>query len=371
MTSKTASEYEAVKRAAQQFAEAELGPRASVIDEASQFPLEKLPQMTELGFLGVNVASEFAGAGMDTLCFVALLEETAKQSASTAVCLLVHNAGVATVLQQYASPALQKAFLNRLTAGESLGAFALSDSTLEPTLKGASMRAQHVDGHYVLEGEKVFVVNATMANVFMVCALLEDKHPVLFIASKDEGGLEVGSAQRLMGLRGAGIGNVAFRNCRLRETAIVGERSGSSMVLVNMLKSLQLGAAAIFLGIAQASLDVSLAYANQRFQFGRPIIDFGAVRDMLVSAQAEVRSARSLLFETAGRWKSVSKRLWEDVEHVGRAAEKAVLRSVKVGVKVHGGYGYIRDLPVERYARDAQVMVALASTWTTQGFAKA
>lgn len=369
MSVRTDAQHEAVRKAARRFAEGELGPLASSLDEERRFPVEVLPKMAELGFLGVNVSPDFEGAGMDELCFVALLEETAKQSASAAACLLTHNAGVAAVLQACGSPSLKKEFLSRLALGESLGAFALSDSTLEPSLKGLSMSAQHVDGGYVLEGEKVFVVNATAANVFMVCSLLEDKHPAFFIASKDDGGLEVGGAQMLMGLRGAGIGNVAFRNCRLREAAMVGERSISRMVLANALNSLQLGAAAISLGIAQASLEVSFAYANQRFQFGRPIIDFSAVRDMLESAESEVKSARALLIETAARGTS-SKSLRGDVDHAKRAAEKAVLRSVKVGVKVHGGYGYIRDLPLERYARDAQVMVALASTWTTPDFTK-
>lgn len=346
---------------ARDVAQRELAPHAAEWDRAKAFPREVLAQLGELGFLGMRIPEEYGGLGLDPLTYLMVLEEIAAADASVAITVGVHNSlGSGMVLRQ-GSEAQKRRWLPELASGAVLGAFALSepDAGSDP----ASLRTQAVrdrDG-WVLTGTKSWVTSGDMAGLLLVMARTDTPEQrrggrgiSAFLIPGDAPGIEHGKAEDKMGLRASRTTGFVLREVRVGPDALVGEEGKGLHYALESLAHGRLGVAAQAIGIARAALDLAVKYAAERQQFGRPIKDFQAIQFKLADMAVRVAAARALLHETAPQELSGPRGAARAAMAKLFASEAATWVTTQA-VQVFGGYGYMRDYPVERLFRDAKV----------------
>jgi alkylation response protein AidB-like acyl-CoA dehydrogenase len=343
------------------FAADEIAPHAAAWDRDAHFPREVAARMGELGFLGMLIPEEFDGLGLDTTSYLLALEAIASADASTAVLMSVHNSLPTQMLLHFGSDAQRERYLKPMARGEMIGAFALSEP--EAGSDASSLRCQAVrDGDcWVLTGTKSWVTSGTFADVIMVMARtdapdrrLGSKGISAFIVTPDLPGFHVGKKEDKMGLRASPTVQLNFDGLRVPAANLLGSEGQGFVYAMRSLDNGRLGIAAQALGIAQAALDHSLAYAAERRQFKQPIKDFQAIQFKLADMAARIVSARALLHATAA-----AKDRGEPITQYGSmskllASETAMWVTTQA-VQIFGGYGYVKEYPVEKLFRDAKI----------------
>jgi len=346
---------------ARDFARTRLAPFAAEWDATHHFPRDVIDELGKLGFLGMTVPEEFDGMGVDAVTYLLALEEIAAADAATAVSIGIQNAIPATMLVRHGTPAQRERWLKPLARGELLVGFALSepDAGSDP----AGMRAQAVrDGDgWVLNGAKAWATNGGTADLMMVMARTDAPDArrgargiSTFIVPTDTPGYRPGKPEDKMGLRASNTASVWLEDLRLPADALLGDEGMGFVYSMEGLDAGRLGIGAQAVGIARRALELSVAYCAERRQFDRPIRDFQAVQFKLADMATRIAAARALTLETAAR-----KDRGEPVTHASSmvklfASETAVWVTTQA-VQLFGGYGYMRDYPVERLFRDAKV----------------
>jgi alkylation response protein AidB-like acyl-CoA dehydrogenase len=373
LTYELTQEQQILRETIRDFSQSEISPLASKIDWECKVPSDLLAKLPQLGLFGITVPTEFGGAGADFLSLVIAIEEVSRASGSLGAQLSFHNAVVCEALSSSTNSRLKESLLPKLTSG-SLAAFDFLTIDQEDRAKQITCKIDGSD--LIVNGSSDYVMNAASADVFLILGNLEASTPgrkgltadrVLFAFSKSQlsqqntDAFKVGEAKKLLGMRASEIAKISFNNLKLSLESLVYDVSKVSKSLDFLLARTRLAVSAQALGIGQASIDASVKYANERSQFNTKIGNFYAIQDMIASDAVDVETARSLAYLTAQEI-NTSTTLSRDSAIAKIASSNAAVRASKHAIRVHGGYGFTRDYPVERYARDAKITLAYAES---------
>ena len=354
-------EQREIKRMAREFAERELAPHVAEWDRDAHFDRSIVGKLGELGFLGMLLPEEYDGLGLDTVTYLLALEQISAVDASAGVLMSVHNSLPTQMLLRNGSEAQKERFLKPMARGDMLGAFALSEP--DAGSDASSLRTQAVrDGdHWVLTGTKAWVTNGNTADVIVAMARTDsagDRRGArgigAFIVTPDLPGFGVSKKEDKMGLRASPTVQLSFDELRVPAENLLGDPSQGFIYAMQGLDNGRLGIGAQAIGIAGAALDHAVAYAAERKQFGRPIRDLQAIQFKLADMAVRVQSARSLLYAAADA-KDRGAPITQFSSMAKLACSEAAMSVTTDAVQVFGGYGYVKDYPVERLFRDAKV----------------
>lgn len=354
-------EQREIQRTAREFAKAEIRPYAAEWDRLAYFEPALIKKLGDLGFLGMLVPEEYDGLGLDTCSYLVALEEIAAADASVAVMMSVHNSLPTQMLLAYGSPQQKERWLRPLARGELLGAFALSEPEAGSDATAFRCQAARDGDTWVLNGTKAWVSSAPYAGVIICMARTDTasdrKGPrgiSAFVVTPDLPGFAIGKKEDKMGLRASPTAQLVFDNLRVPNANLLGELGMGFVYSMQSLEHGRLGVAAQALGIARSALEHATLYAAERKQFGKPIKEFQAIQFKLADMATRVTATRALLYaaaaakdrgESVTQFSSMSKLL---------ASETAMWVTTQA-IQIFGGYGYIKDYPVERLFRDAKV----------------
>jgi len=351
-------EQQMIRELAREFAQKEVEPIAAQLDREGRFPHETVRRMGELGLMGIAIPEKYGGGGADTVSYVVALEEVARACASHAVVMSVNNSLVADPVHQFGSEEQKERFLVPLASGRGLGCFALTEPQAGSDATNQTTLAARDGDHYVLAGRKVFVTNgreATVALVFCQTDQAKAHHGIsAFLVEKGTPGFLVPKVEDKLGLRASDTAELVFEECRVPAANRLGEEGLGFRVAMKALDGGRIGIAAQAVGIARAAYQASIAYARERKSFGVPIGQHQMVQWMLADMATQLDAARLLTWRAAA--------LKDRGEPYGVAAAMAKLYASETAMKVttdaiqvHGGYGYIKEYPVERFFRDAKI----------------
>jgi len=354
-------EQREIQSLARDFAEREIAPHAARWDEEAYFEPALVGKLGELGFLGMLVPEEYDGLGLDTTSYLLALEEIAAVDASTAVLMSVHNSLPTQMLLRWGSDLLRDRYLRPMARGELLGAFALSEP--DAGSDAASLRTQAVrDGdHYVLNGTKAWVTGGTHAGAILAMARTDTaqdrrgaKGISTFVVTPDLPGFRVGKKEDKLGLRASPTVQLVFEDLRVPAENLVGEEGKGFVYAMQSLDHGRLGVAAQALGIARCALEHSRRYAGERRQFGKAIREYQAIQFKLADMALRVTASRTLLHSVAAA-KDRGEPITKYSSMAKLFASETAMFVTDEAVQIFGGYGYIKDYPVERLLRDAKV----------------
>jgi butyryl-CoA dehydrogenase len=358
------------------FAENEVAPLADEIDREERTPLETLKKAAEMEFMGLPFPEELGGAGIGAAGYCLLVEELAKACLATACCLGIHTSSGAMVVFLGGTDEQKSKYLVPLAKGDKIGAFCLSEPDAGSDLSSIRTTATRADDHYVLNGSKTYVANGDIAEVFTVFARTSSEGAADgisgFIVEKGYPGLKVGRTERTMGIRGCHVVQIFFDDCPVPvENVLGGEEQGLGRGAETIAQTQNFGRlsmAATCLGAAEGAMEASVRFARDREQFGVPLAKKQAISWMIADMATEIEALRHLVYRTA--W------AFEQGEEYTRLAamcklfgSEAACRIANKAVQLHGGAGYIKDLPIERMYRDARVTRILEGTSEIQRFA--
>jgi alkylation response protein AidB-like acyl-CoA dehydrogenase len=353
-----------VQATARDFATRVVAPRAAELDRTGAFPSDSLAGLAELGLMGVNVQSRFGGSEAGVTAYALAMMEIARACASTSVAMAVTNM-VGEVIQAFGSDEQKARHLPRLTGGEHVtGAFALSEPGVGSDPGGMGTTARQSDNGWVLDGQKQWITNGAYAGVMVVWARTGGPGPKgisCFLVEKDTPGLIVGRPEDKMGLRGSNTVPLTFDECRLPLDALLGEPGMGFRIAMMALDGGRIGIASQAIGIGQAALDAATTYAKERQAFGRPIADFQAIQWMLADSATELDAARLMALRAASL-KERGERFTRQASMAKLFASETAIRTCNRSMQIHGGYGYTREFPVERYLRDVRVTTIYEGT---------
>jgi len=347
------------------FAREVIAPTAAERDKNKTFPAENLKRLAELGFMGMMVPPEYNGSGADTVSYVLALAEVAYACAATAVVMSVHNSIVCESILRYGSETQKQQWLKRLAAGELLGAFALTEPHAGSDPLRQSTKAVRDGDDYVLNGTKRFITTAKNAGLIIVTAKTDEgaRHRGIsaFIIPQGAAGLAIGHLEDKMGLRASDTADVIFEDCRVSAENLLGSEGEGFKIAMTALDGGRIGIAAQSVGVAQAALDASVQYAKEREQFGQSISKFQGLRWIVADMATEIEAGRQLMLSAAAM-KDRGVNFSMQASMAKLYASEMVNRVTARAVQLHGGYGFIREYPVERLYRDARVFTIYEGT---------
>jgi len=361
-------EQREIRQLARDFAEGEIIPHAAAWDRRGTFDAEILDKLAELGFLGMLVPPEYGGLGFDVPTYLVALEEIARGDAALALTVAIQNGPVPHILLTHGTEEQKSRWLPALAAGEKIAAFALSEAGAgsDPAAMGTRARKNDGDdGSWILTGTKRWVTNGARADLVVAFALTGReggaKTPIgAFLVDTAAEGYKVGKRETTMGLRASETVRVELDGVRVTDRRLVGDPGSGLKYALGALDLGRLGIAAQAVGIAQASLGHAARYARERRQFGRPIASFGAVRSKLAVMATRIAASRALFMEGAAAWEDRDRLTDGGLPITARSAMAKLFASETAGlvteeaVRIFGGYGFMREFPVERLMRDAK-----------------
>jgi butyryl-CoA dehydrogenase len=340
------------------FAKERLAPLAEQADQQGFTHPEILKELGELGYCGICTPPDYGGAGFDSICYALAIEEVSKVDASIGIMLSVTNSPAQVPILDYGSKNLKQKYLPQLASGSSIGAFCLSEANAGSDAANIKLNAESNGNHYLLNGMKQFVTNGGIADIFIVFGATDksagSKGISAFIVEKAYPGLKVGKKENKMGLNASSTTGVIFENCQVPKENIIGEPGQGYKIALATLDHSRIGVAAQALGIAEGAFEQALEYSKQRVQFGRPICQFQAIRFMLSDMATDIEAARFLIYNAAWNYDQ-KKRVSKEVAMAKLFASEMSFRVVHKALQIHGGYGYMKEYPVERMYRDQRV----------------
>jgi len=358
-------EHRLVEEMVRGFTEKEVKPLAAHLDLGGRYPADLVKKLGKMGLMGMFVAQEFGGSGMDLLSYAIAVEEISKAWASLSVIMSVNNSLVCGPLQHFGSEAQKSKYLIPLAQGKFLGCYALTEPGAGSDAGGIQTRARRDGNDYLLNGAKVLITNGKHADIAIVYAVTDPSQPKkgvsAFIVEKGFSGFAVGKLEDKLGLRSSDTAELIFQDCRVPKENLLGAENEGLKIALETLDGGRIGIAAQAVGIAQGCLEESLAYAKQRRQFGRPIAGFQAIQWMLADMATEIDAARLMTYRAS--WlRQQGKRVTREAAMAKLFASEAANRAAYKALQVFGGYGYIKDSPVERFFRDARVTTLYEGT---------
>ena len=339
-------------------ARSEIAPNGVDWDERQHFPRELFSQMGELGLLGVVIPEEYGGAGLGYVEYAVILEEISAADGGVGLGVAAHNSLCTNHLYQFGSEALKREYLPKLTSGQWIGAWGLTEPDAGSDAGGTRTTAVRDGDEWVLNGSKTFITHATVGNCVVAMARTSresDHHGIsAFFVPFDRPGVGPGKKENKLGMRCSDTSSLVFEDCRIPADYLLGEGGGGFVQAMKILDGGRISIAAMALGIARGALDAALEYSTVREQFGRQISSFQAIRHKLADMATEVDAARLLIFRAAVKKDRGENSTLESAMAKVYASEVAV-RTAEEAIQIHGGYGYTKDYPVERAWRDAKL----------------
>ena len=362
-------EAQSVREMVRDFAESEIRPIAAQIDETHEFPAENTKKMAELGLLGMFVPEAWGGAGMTYQSYVVAIEELSRVCASHGVIASVNNSLVCYPLLAYANDEQKKRWLTPLAKGELLGAYCLTEPNAGSNAANQQTTAVKDGDHWVLNGSKIFITNAGPADVLITYAAtdksLGPKGISAFIVDAKLPGVRKGKKEHKLGIHASDTREIYYENARVPADCLLGEYNKGYTVALATLGGGRIGIAAQALGIAQASVEAAVRYANEREQFDKKIGEFDAIRHMLADSTVELATARLLVYQAA--WlRDMGRPHTKEASLAKWHASEAATKCANWAIQVHGGYGYLTEFLVERYWRDAKICEIYEGTTEVQ-----
>jgi alkylation response protein AidB-like acyl-CoA dehydrogenase len=356
-------EQREVVGAVRDFAQERIAPAAAGLDESGEFPTDLFTALGEMGLCGIPYEEKYGGGGLDWLTYLTVLEEVAKASLPLAVTVSVHHLA-AFGIHEFGSDGLKERYLPKMLSGEWLGAYALSEASSGSDAAALRTRAEPVNGGWRLSGTKRFITHAGGAQAYLVMARTGEEGPrgiSAFVVERGWPGFDFGKLERKMGWGSSPMRELLFDGCDVPGENLVGEQGQGFTVALAALESGRLGIAACSVGLAQSALDAATTFATTREQFGRPVAEFEGIQFMLADMATQVEAARRL-YRDAGRLKDSGGDASRAASMSKLFASDVAMRVTTDAVQVHGGYGYMREYPVERYMREAKALQIVEGT---------
>jgi alkylation response protein AidB-like acyl-CoA dehydrogenase len=364
-------EQKLLRRTIRGFAERELQPGASARDEAARFPSELIPKMAELGLMGINIPQEYGGAGLDAVSAAIAIEELARVDGAVALTVASHNSLCAGHISQFGNEEQKKKYLPLLASGEKLGAWALTEPGSGSDAAALQCRATPDGNSWLLNGDKQFTTHGSVGGVYVIMATTDpskiergisasidpskiERGISAFIVERGTPGLNPGKVENKLGVRASDTAALHIEQARVPKENLLGELNGAFQDVLRILHGGRIGIAAMAVGIARGALEESVQYARERRQFGKPIAEFEAIQWMLADMATEIDAARLLVYRAA-RLKDAGQPFSKAASQAKLYAAETAMRATTKAIQIHGGYGYLKDYPVERYFRDAKL----------------
>ncbi|MCR4406243.1 MAG: acyl-CoA dehydrogenase [Anaerolineae bacterium] len=358
MDLKFTAEHEMMRKMVRDFAEKDVAPLAAELDEKGVIPFENIKTMGRLGLLGLTAPEEYGGCGADTISYVIAIEELARACASTAIVMAVQNSLVNYGLVEFGTEEQKQKYLTKLTTGEWIGAFALTEPGAGSDAAAQRTTAVRDGDCYVLNGSKHFITNGGIADVVIVFAMTDKSKGTrgisAFIVEKTFPGFSVGKEEHKMGIRGSNTCELIFEDCRVPAENLLGEEGQGFKIAMIVLDAGRIGVGAQAVGIAQAAFEAAVEYAKTREQFGAPIARLQAIQWMIADMATRIEAARLLVYNAALK-KDSGERFTKEASMAKLFASETADFVVDCALQIHGGYGYMKEYPVERYYRDARI----------------
>ncbi len=347
-----------VKRLAREFAESEIGPHVLEWDEAQEFPLELFERLAPLGFLGVIFPQGYGGAGLGYIEYVTIIEEISRVDGAIGLSVAAHNSLCANHIYKFGTEGQKRKYLVPLAGGKKLGAWGLTEPEAGSDASGTQTTAVREGEDYVLNGSKTFTTHGTYGDIFVLMASTErskgNKGISAFIVEKGTAGLRAGKKENKLGCRASDTSEVVLENCRVPVENLLGQEGQGFINCLEILDGGRISIAALAVGMAQGAFEASLKYAKQRKQFGQPISELEAIQWKLADMATEIDAAR-LLTLRAAYLKNQNQRTTKESAMAKLYASEVAVRVATEAIQIHGGYGYIKDYPVEKFYRDTKV----------------
>ena len=351
-------EHRMMRRTVRDFAEKEIAPHAAEIDRTCVFPKETFAKMGKQGLLGIPYPEEWGGTGLDYLSYAIAVEEVARVCGSTALSMAAHTTLGCGPLFAFGTKEQKERFLRKLAGGEMLGAYGLTEPNAGSDAGGMQSRAVKDGDHWVLNGQKAWMTNGGVAGFFTVTAVsepsLKAKGITAFLVERDNPGIQIGSEYEKLGCRGSNTVEFFMTDCRVHESMVLGEVNRGFHQFMEILNMGRISIGAMALGLAQAALESAAKYALEREQFGKPIGEFQAIQFMLADMSTEIEAARLLVYQAAAL-KDAGEPFAIQASKGKLFASETAHRACHKAIQIHGGYGYSKEFPVERYMRDAKL----------------
>lgn len=340
------------------FAQKEVKPLASELDEQERFPVETLKKMVDAKMMGICFPTELGGAGADTLAYVLAVEEFSKVCGTTGVILSAHTSLGAHPIYQFGTAEQKAKYLLPLAQGKSLGAFGLTEPNAGTDAAGQQTVAIKKDDHYEISGTKIFITNAGYADIYIIFAMTDKSAGTrgisAFIMESSMPGFSVSKKELKLGIRGSSTCELVFDKVKVPLENLLGQEGKGFKVAMATLDGGRIGIAAQALGIAQGALDETLKYVKQRKQFNKALSSFQNTQFKLAEMHLKIEAARLLVYKAAVL-KDQGKDYSKDAAMAKLFASEVSMEVTTMAVQLHGGYGYTRDYPVERMMRDAKI----------------
>lgn len=352
-------EQQLLRRSVREFAEAEIRPHVMTWDEAQHFPKELLPKLGELGLMGIQFPEALGGAAMSAVDYCICIEEIARVCPSVSLSVAAHNGLGAAHIAMFASEEQKLAYLVPLARGEKLAAWGLTEPGSGSD--AAAMRTTAVqDGDdWVLNGSKMFITHGTSADTLVVMAVTDKtrgpKGVTAFVIERGTPGLLAGKKEDKLGMRASETTEVIFQNCRVPSSQVIGEVNQGFIQTLQVLDAGRIGIAALSVGLAQGAYEAAAKYTAERKQFGRSIDSFPSIRERLDEHASRVEAARLLTYRAA--WlKDQGRRMTLESAMAKLYSSEIAVRAAEDCVQMHGGYGFVKDYPAEKYFRDVKLL---------------
>lgn len=354
-------EQKLIQETARDFARTELEPLAARLDRGEDRPafLANLRKLAELGFMGLNVQGAYGGSEAGAVAFSVAMTEIARACASTAVTVSVNNM-VCEVIQSIGTEQQKQAYIPRICSGDyAAGSFALTETGAGSDPAGMTTTAVPDGDEWVLNGSKIFITSAPYAGIFVVWAVTDKEAPKgkgisCFLVERDAPGLVIGKQEEKTGQHASATNEVIFDNCRIPRESLMGKLNDGFRIAVGELAGGRIGIGSLGLGVGLAAMDFATRYGTERAQFGQKISSFQAIQWKIADSYTELEAARLLLMNAAFR-KESGRTFAKEASMAKMFATEAGNRACYNAVQMLGGYGYTRDFPVERYARDVRI----------------
>jgi alkylation response protein AidB-like acyl-CoA dehydrogenase len=347
-----------LRRAVREFAAAEIAPHVMEWDEAQTFPLEVIQKLGKLGYMGAIFPEKYGGAELGYVEYSIIIEELSRVDGSVGIIVAAHTSLCSNHIYKAGSEEQKQKYLPKLASGEWIGCWSLTEPEAGSDAAGTRTTAAHDGGDWVINGAKSFTTNAHYADVCVGMAVTNRsaaQHGIsAFILEKGTPGFRAGKKENKLGLRASATGDVIFTDCRVPQSQLLGKQDEGFVDSLRILDGGRISIAALSIGMAQGAYDAALKYSKMRKQFGRPISEFQAIQHKLVDMAMKIEASRLLTYKAATLLNS-GKRVTRESSMAKLFASESAVWIANEAVQIHGGYGFIKDYPVEKFYRDVKL----------------
>ena len=351
-------EQQQIKMSVREFAQSEIAPHVMEWDESQHFPIELKPKLAELGLLGVIFPEEYGGAGMGYVEYATIIEELSRVDGSVGISVAAHNSLCSNHIYQYGTEEQKQKYLVPLASGQKLGAWGLTEPSAGSDASGTKTTAVPTEGGWIVNGSKNFITHAIHGDICVAMAVTDkekrSKGISAFVFEKGMQGFSPSKKENKLGLRASETASVVFEDCFVAADKMLGEEGQGFVNAMEILDGGRISIAALAVGIAQGAYESAVRYAKERQQFGKPIAEFQAIQFKLADMATKIDAARLLMYRAASL-KDNGKKTTKESSMAKLYSSEISVNVCEEAIQVHGGYGYTKDYPPEKYWRDSKL----------------